>query len=117
MGWSRSTSSNANAPTVGATNGRCQGPQLSYPSGYTPAAYLQLCQTIVYRIDLQSNFGQVNRGNMALVQNKAKAMNDGGKAVAMYGPDTGAVMQNFPEKNAETLAMEDKLTLALQSIH
>lgn len=115
MGWNTATYSSANQPTVGYSNGRCQGFQLIYPTN-NPAAYLQTCRQLVYRID--QSFGQVNRGNLALKQDKAKAMyGPGGEAVVMYGPDSGAVMQDFPEKNVEAMAMEDKLSLALQSLH
>ena len=68
MGWSRATSF-SNAPVVGYSNGQCQGFQASLTND--PAAYLNICRRLIYRID-QSFVQeiQMNRGNLALIQQK-----------------------------------------------
>lgn len=125
MGWNRATSF-YNPPTVGYSNGRCQGFQVA--TGPDAAAYLNLCRSLFYRVD--QSFSLVNRGNLAIAQkdnNNAAVMygSPGGEAAilqdfpeknaaAMYGPPGAAVLQDFSEKKANV--MEDKLSLALQAI-
>lgn len=117
MGWNKATQS-YNDPIVGYSNGQCQGFQASL--GVDPKAYLNVCQTLKYRIDqsfAQEVRAQMNRGNLALVQQGKgpvfmQQQDKGREVAAMSGTRQEVIVQNFNEKNIN--AMENKLNRALQ---
>lgn len=110
MGWNRATPG-YNPPVVGYSNGQCQGFQASLTDD--PAAYLNLCRRLIYRIDQSfAQEVQINRGNLALMQQQDKGAVFMQQGKGRESARQEAIIQQFPEKSVS--AMEEKLNLALQ---